>query len=161
MTISAANTVPVFHHRQQLVTDDLMRLQQPCVIFEHHGTDSDGVDFYVYTVGGWLDGAPLQDGCTVRGEVILVNASSRDEADLMAGMGLEDTINALHGEAQAYIDAHAALARLQSVSPLERLDLATKPDSDRSEAFEADTAAIRPLIGDDVMLTVGNQGAAQ
>ena len=43
------------------------------------------------------------------------------------------------------------------MSPLERLDLATKPDSDRSEAFEADTAAIRPLIGDDVMLTVGNQ----
>lgn len=160
MTIAQANTVPVFHHRQQLVTDDLMRLQQPCVIFEHQGTDSDGVDFFVYTVGGWLDGVPLQDGCTVRGEVILVNAKSRDEADMLAGMGLEDTINALHGEASAYIDAHAALARLQSVSPLERLDLATKPDSDRSDAFEADTAAIRPLIGDDVMLTVGHQAPA-
>lgn len=159
MTLAAANIAPTFHHRQQLVTDDLMRLQQPCVIFEHHGTDSDGVDFYVYTVGGWLDGVPLQDGCTVKGEVILIHASSRDEADMIASLGLEDTINALHGEAKAYIDAHAALARLQSVSPVERLDLATKKASDKSDAFEADSAAIRPLIGDDVMLTVANPGA--
>jgi len=160
MTLAAANTAPTFHHRQQLVTDDLMRLQQPCVIFEHHGTDSDGVDFYVYTVGGWLDGVPLQDGCTVKGEVILIHASSRDEADMIASLGLEDTINALHGEAKAYIDAHAALARLQSVSPVERLDLATKKASDKSDAFEADSAAIRPLIGDDLILTVANPGAA-
>lgn len=160
MTIAAANTVPTFHHRQDLVADDLRRLQEPCVIFEHRGFDSDGVEFYLYTVAGWLDGAYLQDGCTVKGEVILVHASSRDEADLIAGFGLEDTINALNAEESMYQDANAALARLSSISAMDRIDLATRSDADKSDAFEADTAAIRPLIGDDVILTVGNPGAA-
>ena len=160
MTIAAANTVPTFHHRQQLVADDLRRLQEPCVIFEHHGHDSDGVAYWIYTVGGWLDGAPLSDGCTVKGEVILIHASSREEADMIASMGLEDTINALDAEESAYQEAHAAMARLSSISPIERMDLATKQGGDKSDAFEADAAAIRPLIGDDVILTVGNPGAS-
>lgn len=160
MTIAAANTVPTFHHRQQLVADDLRRIQEPCVIFEHQGQDSDGVDYYLYTVGGWLDGHPLADGCTVKGEVILIHASSRAEADVIASLGLEDTINALNAEESLYQDAHAAMARLSSLGAVERMDLATRADCDKSDAFEADAAAIRPLIGDDVILTVGNPGAA-
>lgn len=160
MTIAAANTVPTFHHRQQLVADDLRRLQEPCVIFEHQGQDSDGVDYWLYTVGGWLDGQPLADGCTVKGEVILIHASSREEADVIAAHGLEDTINALNGEESAYQQAQAALARLSTIGAVDRMDLAKRTGADKSDAFEADAAAIRPLIGDDVILTVGNPGAA-
>ena len=36
---------------------------------------------------------------------------------------------------------------------------AAKPDADKSDAFVADQAAIRPLIGDDIVLTVGNPHA--
>jgi len=159
MSIHASDVAPTFHHRQQLVADDLRRLVEPCVIFEHKGTDSDGVDFYIYTVAGWLDGAFLSDGCTVKGEVIVVHASNREEADLIAGLGLEDTINALNAEETMYQEANAALARLSSIGATERIDLATRPDSDKSDAFERDQAAIRPLIGDDLILTVGNPGA--
>lgn len=159
MTIAAANTAPTFHHRQNLKAEDLRRLSEPCVLFEHHGTDSDGQDFYLYTVGGWLDGHRLTDGCTVGGEVMLIHASSRGDADALAALGLGDTINALDEEESMYQEANAALARLSTVGAIERMDLAAKPDCDKSDAFERDAAAIRPLIGDDVILTVGNPDA--
>lgn len=156
--IAASNVAPAFHHRQRLVAEDLRRLSDPCVIFEHQGVDSDGERFYVYTIGGWLDGRKLGDfqgGCTVAGEVILINAKSREDADAMASLGLGDTINALDSEEQLYQEASAAQARLASVGPIERLDQAMKPLPDMSDAFVDDVNKIRPLVGDDVLLTTG------
>lgn len=160
MSIAAQNTAPVFHNRRSLVADDLRRLQEPCVLFEHHGIDSDGVQFWAYTVAGYLDGVRLADGCTVAGEVILINADNRSDADAMASLGLLDTIVALDAEASLYLDAQAALARLSTIGASDRIDLATRAPADKSDAFESDSAAIRPLIGDDIVLTVGNPGAA-
>lgn len=153
--IAAAETFPAFHHRQSLVADDLRRLQDPCVLFEHAWRDSDGVKCWAYTVGGWLDGHRLADGCTVAGEVMVVHANNRPEADYLAGIGLQDTIDALNREEELYIDARAAQFRLASIGAAERIEIATKPDADKSEAFIEDVKKIRPLIGDDVVLTVG------
>ncbi len=153
--LQAANLVPNFGFRRALVADDLRRLMEPAVLFEHKHTDSDGVDAYIYTVAGLLDGEWLPEGCTVGGETILVHADSRADADAIAVLGLADTINALDGEAKLYIDAHAALARLATVGAQTRIELAMKPASDRSDQLMADQAAIRPLIGDDIVLTVG------
>jgi hypothetical protein len=150
-----ADVAPSFHLRQRLVADDLMRLDEPAVIFEHHANDSDGVPFYVYTVAGVLDGQRLQDGCTVGGEVIIIHADSRDHADAMACMGLQDTIDALHGEGEQLMDAAAALGRLGQIGPVARIEAAMKPASDMSDDFVRDTALIRPLIGDDIVLTTG------
>lgn len=155
MTIAAANVSPTFLHRQRLVAEDLRNLEDPCVIFEHKGIDSDGEVHYLYTIGGRLNGRPLPEGCTVAGEVILIHASSRDEADAIAVLGLHDTILALDAEEGMYQDANAALARLRSVGAVERIDQATKPDSDKSDAFVDDVNKVRPLIGDDVILAAG------
>jgi hypothetical protein len=155
MSIEAANVAPSFAFRRSLVAEDLRRLSEPCVIFEGTHTDSDGVTAYLYTVGGWLDGQPLADGCTVSGEVMLIHAGSRDEADYIARMGLHDTILALDSEEERYQEASAALARLSSVGRFELIDQATKPAADTSDAFVRDTEAIRPLIGDDIVLAAG------
>lgn len=155
MSIAAANVVPDFSHRQRLVADDLRRLDDPCVLFEHNGRDSDGVEFYVYTVAGWLDGQRLADGCTVGGEVIVIHASSRGEADAIASLGLMDTISALEREEVMYQEAQAAMARLAAIGARERLEQTLKPDADKSTAFMEDIAKVRPLAGDDVVLTVG------
>lgn len=156
--IAAANTAPTFHNRQRLVAEDLRRLNEPCVIFEHEGLDSDNARFFVYTVGGILDGKPIggiEGGATIGGEVILIAADKREDADAMASLGLGDTINALDQEEALYIEAHAAQLRLSSVGALERLDQALKPPSDVSDAFVEDIAKVRPLVGDDVILTTG------
>lgn len=152
--IAAANTQPNFLLRPRLVAEDLRRLDEPCVILEHIDRDPEG-DTYFYTVGGWLDGRRLPEGHTVGGEVIKVLARDRDEADEIARYGLHDTILSLDSEEAHYQEAHAALARLSSVSPLERIDQASKPDSDKSDAFIEDVQKVRPLIGDDVILAAG------
>lgn len=152
---AAANMVPDFAHRPRLVAEDLRRLENPVVLFEHKGQDSDGVDFYLYTVGGWLDGQRIPDGATVGGEVILIHARDRAEADALASMGLLDTISALDAEESMYQEAHAAMARLKSIGRMERLEQTLKPDSDKSDAFIDDISKVRPLAGDDVILTVG------
>ncbi len=162
MSISAANTVPAFHLRRKLVADDLRRLQEPAVIYEYDARDSDGARFFAYTVAGWLDGvnvATIQGGCTVGGEVIVIHAETRAEADAIAGMGLEDTINALHQEHTMYEHALEARARLASVGALERMRLAQAAPADKSDQFVQDADAIRPLVGDDILLTVN--GAPQ
>lgn len=153
--IEAAATFPAFHLRQKLVADDLRRLQEPCVLFEHAWRDSDGAKCWAYTVAGWLDGHRLADGCTVAGEVIIVHARDRKEADYLAGLGLQDTIDALNREEELYVEARAAQYRLASVGAADRISLATKPDADKSDAFVEDVDKIRPLIGDDIVLTVG------
>lgn len=164
--ISAANVIPKppdLSWRRRLVAEDLRHIQDPGVMFEHQGVDSDGVVFYVYTVVGWLNGQQLgmggdgnePGGCTVGGDAILVKASSREEADALACLGLHDTILALDAEEQQYQEAAAALARLSTISPVERLEQATKPASDKSDAFVDDVDAIRPLIGDDIVMAAG------
>jgi hypothetical protein len=155
MSIASDNVAPHFGDRRRLVVEDLRHLQAPCVIFEHKGSDSDGVDYYVYTIGGYLNGEPLMQGCTVAGQVVLIHADSREDADAMAALGLHDTILSLDEEEAMYIDANAALARLQSVGPVERIDQAIKPNSDKSDAFVEDLNKIRTLVGDDIVLTVG------
>jgi hypothetical protein len=156
MSIAADNLAPAFHLRRSIHAQDLRRLQEPAVIFEGERTDSDGARFYMYTVAGWLDGenvATMQGGATVGGDVILIAADTRDSADLMAGMGLQDTIDALNREEEATLDALAAKARLESVNPIRRMDLATA--SEKNPEFVADSLAIRKLRGDDIVLAAG------
>jgi hypothetical protein len=156
MSIAAANVVPAFHTRRSITAADLKRLDEPAVIFEHEWRDSDGVPCFAYTVAGWLDGqniATMQGGCTVGGDVIIIHAPDRDNADLMAGMGLQDTIDALQREENAHLDALAAQARLASVNPIRRLELATAED--KNPEFVADSEAIRKLRGDDIVLAAG------
>lgn len=157
MSINTANVIPDFAARRQLHAQDLRRLQEPAVIFEHHGIDSDGAHFFIYTVAGWLDGlnvATIQGGATVGGDVIVIHADDRASADDMAGMGLQDTINALNNEEAAMLDALAAKARLESVGAIDRMDLAIRPD--KPDAFVEDVNKIRPLIGDDIILAGGH-----
>jgi hypothetical protein len=156
MSIAAANVAPAFHTRRSITADDLKRLDEPAVIFEHEWRDSDGELCFAYTVAGWLDGqniATIQGGCTVGSEVIVIHARDRSEADLMAGLGLQDTIEALQREENEHLDALAAQARLASVNPIRRLELATAQD--KNPEFIADSEAIRKLRGDDVVLAAG------
>jgi len=159
MQIESARVLPAFHHRRSLVAEDLKRLDDPVVLFECEHIDSDGVAAYIYTVSGTLDGVRLQDGCTVRGEIMLIHAENREEADAIACMGLMDTITALESEEERYIDAEAALARLSTVGATDRIDLAINPE--RSESFESDMAAVRALAGDDVILAAGRVESAE
>ena len=156
MSIQAADLAPSFAHHAEIVAADLPRISEPCVILEHSGRDADGAEFHVFTIGGWLDGKPLGNmlgGCTVGGDVIVISGMGAEDAKLVAGLGLQDTIEAEMRAAERYIDAQAALARLASVSPIERMDKAAAAPADKSDAFERDTALIRPLRGDDIVLT--------
>jgi hypothetical protein len=156
MSIAAADVLPAFHLRRSIAAEDLRRLQEPAVIFECERADSDGVPHYLYTVAGWLDGqniATIQGGATVGGEVIVIHAQDRASADLIAGMGLQDTIDGLESEQVQRIDALAAQARLASVNPIRRLELATAPE--KNPEFVADSEAIRKLRGDDIVLAAG------
>lgn len=157
MSISAANVAPNFLLRRKIHAQDLRRLVDPAVIFEHHGIDDDGEHFYVYTVAGWLDGfniATQQGGATIGGDVIVVNADSRENADLMAGLGLEDTINALNNEDAMILEAMVAKARLDTVGALDRMDLATRDD--KPDAFIEDMDKIALLRSDDIILAQGH-----
>lgn len=149
---------PNFLLRRQISLTDLPRIVDPCVVMEHEGVDSDGAPYWVYTVGGWLDGQPLGDhrgGVTIKGEVIVINAMSREHADWLAGDGLATTIDAEVASQSRERDAKKALERLGSVSRMERLDQALKPAADKSDAFVDDIDAVRPLVGDDVVLGAG------
>lgn len=156
--------LPAFHLRRSIQAEDLLRLEEPAVIFEGTHTDSDGQVAYLYTVAGWLDGqniATIQGGATLHGEVILIHADSRAEADAIAGYGLEDTINAMKAEKARHLDALAAQARLATVGKIDRMDLALKPLAERSDRFAEDMAKIRPLIGDDIVLAAGRVEAGE
>lgn len=154
MSIAAANVAPNFLLRRVLHAQDLRRLDEPVVIFEHHGFDDDGAQYFVYSIGGCLDGQWLQEGATVGGDVIVIHADNRDDADQMACLGLEDTINALDVEEGMIVEAQAALRRLSQVNALDRIDLATR--TDRNEDFEKDSESVRLLRGDDIVLTSGH-----
>lgn len=154
--IAADNVVPAFHTRRSITADELRRLQEPAVIFEGTRRDDDGVLLFMYTVAGWLDGvniATMQGGCTVGGDIILIHARNRAEADAMAGLGVQDTIDALNREEDEIAEAIEARARLASINARRRIELATA--SDKNPDFVADTAAIRKLRGDDIVLAAG------
>lgn len=163
MTIAAATVFPDFFAREKIDAQDLVRLEGPCVVFEHHWRDADGEPCWAYTVGGLLNGVPiggLQGGATIGGDVMIVHANTRSDADYLAGIGLQETIAALRAEADAYIDAEAAKARLATVSPVRRLELATADAADMSDEFVRDSEAIRKLRGDDITLTTGAEAPA-
>lgn len=156
--IAAAETAPNFLLRQRISAEQLRRVTNVCAVYEHEWRDADGVACFAFTVGGLLDGKPLggiQGGATVGGEVIVIAGVTREEAMQIAADGLETTINGLDVEEERYVEAHAALARLSSVGPARRVELATADVADKSDEFEADAAAIRKLRGDDIVLTVG------
>lgn len=156
--IAAENVVPEFHTRRSIVAADLLRLQEPAVIFEGQRRDPEGELMWLYTVAGWIDGrniATMQGGATVGGDVIVIHARNREEADMLAGLGLEDTINALRADDERILDSQAALARLHSVGPIERLNQAIKPNSDKSDSFVNDVDKLRPLVGDDIVSAAG------
>lgn len=156
MSIAAANCAPAFHLRREIDLADLKRLQEPAVIHEGAFRDSDEKVFHVYTVAGWLDGqniATIQGGATVGGDTIIISVEDRAEADDMACLGLQDTIDALHSEESKHLDALAAQARLSQVNGVRRMELATSPE--KNADFVADTEAIRPLRGDDILLAAG------
>lgn len=158
MTIAAANVLPNFGLRRKLDPKELMQLQEPACIFEGEHVDSDGFRVFLYTVGGWLNGenvATIQGGATVGGDVMMIEAENRQAADDMACRGLEDTLSALRNESTRELDALAARARLESVGGARRMELAIKPDADKSSEYEEDMAKIRPLVGDDIILTTG------
>lgn len=157
--IAASDCVPNFALRRNIPASDLKDVQEPAVLFEHHGFDSDGESYFVYTLGGWLNGeniCTMLGGATVGGDVIVIHADDRFTADAMAVMGLEDTINALHTEDERLIDALAAQERLKTVGALDRLELAMKPDSEKPDSFILDQAKLRPLVGDDLILAAGH-----
>lgn len=157
MSIAAQTVAPNFGHRRSLKASELMDLQEPCVIFEYEGWDEEHQAYWVYTIGGWLHGEPLPQGCTTAGDVIIISGmESRADADAVASLGLQDTIEMLHREAEAYRHAQGALDRLASVSKIDRLEAATRPNADKSDAFVNDVNAIRPLIGDDIVLAAGS-----
>jgi hypothetical protein len=156
MSIAAENVLPNFATRRSIAAADLQRLHEPAVIFECARSDSDGQPFYVYTVAGWLDGqniATEQGGATVGGQTILIHARNRQDADMLAGLGLEDTINAIAEEERQQAQALQARARLASVGAIERISQATRPD--KNEQFLIDADAIQKLRGDDITLAAG------
>ncbi|APW37151.1 hypothetical protein RD110_08030 [Rhodoferax koreense] len=158
MSISAANVAPHFATRRSITAAQLAKLQEPAVIFEGTRRDDDGEVMFLYTVAGWLDGQnifTMQGGATVGGDVIVIHAPDRESADLMAGMGLQDTINALNSEDDQIVDAMAAQARIAALLPIERLNLAAKPDAEKNPEFEADAAKLRILAGDDIVMAAG------
>lgn len=155
MSIAAANVKPDLILNPRIEADDLKRLEQPLVYPEYHGFDGDGVEFYVFTIGGWLDGRHVER-CTVGGDGIIVNADSQVNANYMAILGLEDTINFLNTEENIRLDALAAQARLKTVGAIDRLTLAAKPDSEKSDQFEQDIAKLTVLRGDDIILASGH-----
>lgn len=159
MEIAAANVAPDFSVRRSLTAAELQRMDDACVVFEHEGVDSDGVFFWVYTVGGMLDGSPVGSvfgGCTVGGDVITISGvDNRQEADEIAALGLWDTCSALDTELKDHERRQRALDRLNSVGALEVINQAIKPDSDKSDQFVEDIDEIRQLRGDGIILAAG------
>jgi hypothetical protein len=139
---------PDFSDRNDISIEDLIRVDEPALIREFAGLDSDGVRFFVFSVGGWLDGenvATREGGCTVGGDMIVITADTQAAADEMASLGLQDTIDAIRAEKVIEASALDALARMETVGLAERLRLAMRAPTQRNEAFEADSALVRTL----------------
>ena len=152
--MQTATIVPSFANRRSINAQDLPRISDLCAVFEFEGLDEEGKRYYVYTVGGMLDGKMLGNqlgGVNVGQQQIFIhNAISREHANFLAWEGLQTSTNA---QAQADREHDAQLqaqARLASIGALERMRLAQSPE--KNEQFVKDADAIRPLIGDDILL---------
>ena len=101
--MSARVFYPALSDRQSITVDQLVRLDDPCVIFEGTHVDSDNVVGYIYTVGGYLNGAAVGGafGVLVGDDAIIVHAESRGAADAMASDGLLATIDAIRNDRTA------------------------------------------------------------
>jgi hypothetical protein len=114
----ASQITPDFGSRRALSLNELAQLDDPAVIFEHFHVDTDGAHAYVYTVAGWIDGQNVArvdglsaEGCTVGGDVIVIHADDRQQADQIATQGLQDTIDAARGGERSAIATHAERLR--------------------------------------------------
>ena len=154
MSIAAANVLPIFDHLPSSSLEDLIELQEPGCILEYEGHDDDGVAFFVFSIGGFLGGEMIHPSM-LGGQVIIITADDRYQATEIAVAGLETTINAELDKKSQEKSSLDALARLSSIGKLDRLEQAQKPDAEKSTDFVADVDAIRPLIGDDIVLTSG------
>ncbi len=95
--------------REDLSIDQLLRIEDPCVVFEFSKLDSDKVRYWVYTVGGMLDGAIVggqEGGALVGGQTIIVHGRNRKEADAIAYEGLMDTIRTENQQREKNLKAH-------------------------------------------------------
>lgn len=97
LTISDMN----FGSRRSISMEDAIRLDDPCVLYEGEKIDEEGQRVFIYTVGGWLDGRNIANqagGCTVAGDVIVISAKDRREADVLAAEGFGDTLDMIRSE---------------------------------------------------------------
>lgn len=81
--------------REDIGVETLPKIEDPAVVFEVCRKDSDGVKYWVYTVGGRLDGRVIGSeagGALIGGQCIVVHGKNRPEADALAYEGLIDTI---------------------------------------------------------------------
>lgn len=98
-----------FGARRSISMGDAVRIEDPCVLYEGEKTDAEGQRVFIYTVGGWLDGRNITTqagGCTIGGDVIVISAKDRREADVLASEGFGDTIDMIRAEQFGQTLAH-------------------------------------------------------
>lgn len=90
-----------FHRNPTIELEDLIRLEDPCVILEGQHIDSDGEMVFVFSIGGRLMGRDIAmadhqartvRGALVGGDAIIVHARTLKEAQDIATEGLTTTI---------------------------------------------------------------------
>lgn len=155
MDYDCGNLLLNFDYCLCIVVEDLCYLDDLCVLFEYKGMDFDGVEFYVYMVGGVLNGICLFDGVMVGGEVMIVYVDSCEEVDVIVLFGFMDIISVFDEENVFYFDVQVVLVRLQSVSVKEWFDQVLKLDVEKFSVFIVDIEKVRLFVGDDVLLIVG------
>jgi hypothetical protein len=89
-----------FAHRPEVELEDVERITDVAVICEGQYLSADGVPVWIYTVAGELDGNRIEMldhinktilGATIGGDVMIIEAKDRKEADWLAINGLQDT----------------------------------------------------------------------
>jgi hypothetical protein len=136
--------------RSDISVEDLLRLDEPAVLFEMQFDDADGEKTWAYTVAGWLDGrniATADGGCLIGGQCILVSAKTRPEADEIASAGLADTIRLIAAEefAKSIAQARPGLADLRANPGLLRAALLN--GGERRPLTQPDNAGIVAIAG--------------
>lgn len=92
--------------REDLAVETLPQLEDPCVVLEGVRKDSDGVKYWIFTVGGILDGRVIggqEGGALIGGQCIVVHGRNKPEANALAYEGLMDTIGMVRMEQKARI----------------------------------------------------------
>lgn len=92
--------------REDLSVETLPRLEDPCVVLEAVRKDTDGVKYWIFTVGGLLDGRIIggqEGGALIGGQCIVVHGRNKPEANALAYEGLMDTIGMVRMEQEERI----------------------------------------------------------